>query len=274
MANTDEHKQRHKNQNVQAFFEHNRGRRLLSMYYTAGYPALEDTLRVASDLQSAGVDFLEIGIPYSDPVADGPVIQHSSTTALKNGMTLQHLFRQLEPLRETIRIPVFLMGYVNPILQYGVENFCRDCQRVGVQGAIIPDLPLYEYESLYAEVFERYGVHPVFLITPHTSEERIRKIDALSGAFIYMLSSPSVTGHELAMDENTIAYFTRVRDMQLRSPLVIGFGISGQAAFRTATEYAQGAIIGSRFVRLLGEGVNSAKISAFVASIRGRDEKK
>lgn len=272
MNGTNQRERAHAYMNdINGFFDRNRDRRLLSVYYTAGYPALDDTLPIAGHLQSAGVDFLEIGIPYSDPVADGPVIQHSSAVALKNGMTLRLLFGQLAGLRERIRIPVFLMGYFNPILQYGVENFCRDCQRCGVNGVIIPDLPLYEYEALYATVFAQYGIQPVFLITPQTSEERIRKIDALSSeAFIYMLSSPSVTGNELEIDAATEAYFRRIQEMNLQSPTVIGFGITGREVFRQATDYANGAIVGSRFVQMLGEteAISPDKIKKFIAAFK------
>jgi len=242
------------------------GKRLLSIYYTAGYPTLDSTLAIAERLEKAGVDFLEIGFPYSDPVADGPVIQHSSEMALKNGMNLQVLFGQLKELRERVGIPVFLMGYFNPVLRYGVENFCRSCREVGVRGAIIPDLPMYEYETLYRDVFERHGISNVFLVTPQTSEDRIRKIDELSSSFIYLLSSNATTGKTLSVEAESEAYFRRIRDMKLKNPLVIGFGISSAETFRKATDYAQGAIVGSAFVKRISDPGFS--ISDFVKNIK------
>jgi len=245
------------------------GKRLLSIYYTAGYPTLDSTLPIAEELEKAGVDFLEIGFPYSDPVADGEAIQHSSEIALQNGMNLQTLFGQLKGLRKRVSIPVFLMGYFNPVLRYGVENFCRSCQDAGVDGVIVPDLPMYEYETLYRDLFERHGISNVFLVTPQTSEERIRKIDDLSGSFIYLLSSNATTGGTLEVGEAAEAYFKRLKAMKLKSPLVIGFGISNAETFQKATDYAAGAIVGSAFVRLLGGEGYAGQIAEFVRSIRG-----
>ncbi|MFD2597814.1 tryptophan synthase subunit alpha [Sphingobacterium corticis] len=246
-----------------------RGNRLLSIYYTAGYPKLDATLDIAEQLEKNGVDFLEIGIPYSDPVADGPVIQHSSEEALKNGMSLSLLFEQLKGLRARVKIPVFLMGYFNTILQYGVEKFCAACQEVGVDGTIIPDLPLYEYEEMYQPIFEKYGISNVFLVTPQTSEERIRKIDALSTSFIYLLSSNATTGKQLQVQEQSEAYFKRIKDMNLNSPLVIGFGISNKETHQKATDYANGAIVGTAFVRVLGqEGSQTENIKTFISSLK------
>lgn len=241
---------------------------LLSIYFTAGYPTLDSTIDIAEALEKAGVDFLEIGFPYSDPVADGPTIQQSSQTALANGMTLKTLFTQLKQLRERVSIPVFLMGYLNPVLQFGVENFCQACNQVGITGTIIPDLPIEEYEELYQETFEKNGLSAVFLVTPQTSEERIRKIDKLSSNFIYLLSSNSTTGSKLQVQENAEAYFKRVREMKLNQPLVIGFGIHNQETFEKATRYAQGAIIGSAFVKILGQANYQNEISNFIQSIR------
>ncbi len=244
-------------------------KRLLSIYYTAGYPTLDSTLDIAEALESAGVDFLEIGFPYSDPVADGPIIQHSSEVALRNGMTLHVLFEQLIDLRKRVNIPVFLMGYVNPVLQYGVDNFCKSCKAVGVDGVIVPDLPMYEYEERYQNTFDENGLSNVFLVTPQTSEERIREIDALSTGFIYLLSSSATTGKNLSVSENTEAYFSRIRAMKLKTPVVIGFGISDHDTFIRATDHADGAIVGSAFVKLLGETDYHGKIPSFIRQLKG-----
>lgn len=244
------------------------GERLLSIYYTAGYPTLDSTVDIAEKLEQSGADFLEIGFPYSDPVADGPVIQHSSEIALKNGMTLQLLFEQLKTLRERVSIPVFLMGYFNPVLQFGVEKFCKACQEVGVTGTIIPDLPMYEYEELYRPIFEKNGISNVFLVTPQTAEQRIRKIDELSTSFIYLLSSNATTGKQLNVENQSEAYFTRIKAMNLKNPTIIGFGISNKETFDKATDYAQGAIVGTAFVRLLDEENYMEKIGNFVQSFK------
>lgn len=243
-------------------------KRLLSIYYTAGYPTLDSTINIAEELEKSGADFLEIGFPYSDPVADGPVIQHSSEVALKNGMNLKLLFEQLKELRSRVSIPVFLMGYCNPVLQYGVENFCKSCEEVGVNGVIIPDLPMYEYEDLYEETFRKHGVSNIFLVTPQTSTERIHKIDKLSNSFIYLLSSNATTGKNLEVGESSTAYFERLKDMELDNPLVIGFGISNKNTFSQATNYAKGAIIGTAFVKLLAQDDYLSKIKAFVEDIK------
>ncbi len=242
---------------------------LLSIYFTAGYPSIDSTLDIAEALEKAGADFLEIGFPYSDPVADGPTIQHSSEVALKNGMTLKVLFEQLKDLRKRVNIPVFLMGYVNPVLQYGVEKFCKACKEVGVNGTIIPDLPMYEYEELYQGVFEENQVSNVFLVTPQTSEDRIRKIDSLSTSFIYLLSSNATTGTKLNVQEQSESYFQRIKDMNLKNPVVIGFGIHNKDTFQKATKYANGAIVGTAFVKLLAEENYLEKIPEFIASIKG-----
>ncbi|MCY4778176.1 tryptophan synthase subunit alpha [Sphingobacterium sp. UT-1RO-CII-1] len=242
--------------------------RLLSIYYTAGYPQLHSTLNIAQKLEQAGVDFLEIGFPYSDPVADGPVIQRSSEKALQNGMTLDVLFKDLKKLREHVSIPVFLMGYFNPVLQYGVENFCKACKEVGVNGAIIPDLPLYEYEELYQKIFEENEIANIFLVTPQTSEERIRKIDELSNSFIYLLSSNATTGKNLNVNDESEKYFKRIKKMDLKNPIIIGFGISNAETFDKATQYAQGAIVGTAFVRMLDESDYENKIDNFIKNIK------
>jgi tryptophan synthase alpha chain len=198
---------------------------LLSVYFTAGYPELDSTLVIAEALERAGVDFLEIGFPYSDPVADGPTIQHSSQQALDAGMTLTVLFDQLKDLRRHITIPILLMGYVNPIVQFGVERFCKMAAEVGVDGIIVPDLPMYEYEKLYSHFFIDNNLSNIFLVTPQTSEDRIRKIDELSNSFIYLLSSSSITGGQLNVSDNIEAYYQRVKAMELKNPAIIGFGI-------------------------------------------------
>jgi tryptophan synthase alpha chain len=246
----------------------NKKQPLLSIYFTAGYPELDSTLKIAEALEQAGADFLEIGFPYSDPLADGPVIQQSSQTALENGMNVELLFEQLKDLRKRVSIPVLLMGYFNPVLQYGVENFCKSCADAGVDGVIVPDLPMYEYEGMYKDCFSSNGVSNIFLITPQTSEERIRKIDELSNGFIYLLSSSSTTGKNLALNDEAENYFSRIRNMNLRNPTMIGFGISDRASFQKAAEYTRGAIVGSAFVRILGEDNYLDKISGFVKSLK------
>jgi len=242
---------------------------LLSIYFTAGYPALNTTVPIAAALEKAGVDFLEIGFPYSDPVADGPTIQHSSQIALENGMTLNRLFDELKDIRKTVNIPILLMGYVNPMVQYGVERFCKKAAEVGVDGIIVPDLPMYEYEQLYSKYFADNNLSNIFLVTPQTSEERIRKIDGLSNSFIYLLSSSTITGKGLQLTNTIEDYYKRVKSMQLKNPAIIGFGITNQETFNKACEYARGAIVGSAFVKFLGTENYLDKIPEFVKSIRG-----
>jgi len=237
---------------------------ILSIYYTAGYPNLNDTVRIAKELESAGADMLEIGFPYSDPVADGPVIQASSKKALDNGMDLRLLFEQLKDLRKYVKIPVLLMGYVNPLLQYGVENFCKACSEVGIDGLIVPDLPMAEYEEFYKETFQQYGVSNVFLITPQTAEERIHKIDELTNGFIYMVSSSATTGTNLSLSQVTEDYFSRVAALNLKNPTMIGFGISDQASFEKAAQYANGAIIGTAFVKALNSDNLEENVRTFM----------
>ncbi len=242
-------------------------KKLLSIYFTAGYPNLEDTLPILEQLQKAGVDMVEIGLPFSDPLADGPTIQESSTQALRNGMTTQKLFDQLKDVRQTIDIPLIIMGYFNPMLQYGVEAFCAQCAKIGIDGIIMPDLPLAEYEAAYKPIFEKYGLINVFLITPQTSDNRIRQIDVASDGFIYMVSSASTTGAQSGFGDETRAYFKRIADMQLHNPQIVGFGISNSETFKTATTYAKGAIIGSAFVKHL-TAHGRERVAQFVKPLR------
>jgi tryptophan synthase alpha chain len=242
--------------------------KLLSIYFTAGYPSLNTAVDIAEALEKAGVDFLEIGFPYSDPVADGPTIQHSSQVALENGMNLNRLFDELKDIRKRVSIPILLMGYVNPMVQYGVERFCKKAAEVGVDGVIVPDLPMYEYESLYAKSFKDNKLSNIFLVTPQTSEERIRKIDGLSDSFIYLLSSSSITGKNLEVSNSIEDYYKRVKSMQLENPAIIGFGISNTETFNKACEYAKGAIVGSAFVKFLGTENYLERIPEFINSIR------
>lgn len=242
----------------------NKNKNILSIYYTAGYPNLDDTLTIARALEEAGADMLEIGFPYSDPVADGPVIQASSKQALDNGMDLKLLFEQLKDLRKYVNIPVLLMGYVNPLLQYGVENFCKACAEVGVDGLIVPDLPMVEYEEFYKDTFQQYGISNVFLITPQTAVERIHKIDELTNGFIYMVSSSATTGKNLSLSQVTEDYFSRVAALELKNPTMIGFGISDQPSFEKACQYASGAIIGTAFVKALQSDKLEESIQGFM----------
>jgi tryptophan synthase alpha chain len=237
---------------------------ILSIYYTAGYPNLHDTVKIAEELERAGADMLEIGFPYSDPVADGPVIQASSKVALDNGMDLKLLFSQLKELRQHVSIPVLLMGYVNPLLQFGVENFCKACAEVGVDGLIVPDLPMVEYEEFYQDTFKAYGISNVFLVTPQTAPERIQKIDGLTNGFVYLVSSSATTGKNLALSQGTEDYFTRIAALKLKNPIMIGFGISNMESFKKASQYANGAIIGTAFVRAIESGDLKENIQTFM----------
>lgn len=241
---------------------------ILSIYYTAGYPGLGDTVAIAEALEEAGADMLEIGFPYSDPVADGPVIQASSKQALDSGMNLNLLFEQLKDLRKKVTIPVLLMGYVNPVLQYGVENFCKACAAAGVDGCIVPDLPMYEYEELYKDIFLENDLCNIFLVTPQTSEERIRKIDGLSNGFIYLLSASATTGKNLQVSDVTTTYFSRIAAMELKNPTMIGFGISSKETFEKACKYSNGGIIGTAFVKSLEHGNLKENITSFMKMFR------
>lgn len=226
-------------------------KKLLSIYFTAGYPNINDTVSIIQNLKKSHVDMIEIGLPFSDPLADGPTIQDSSTKALRNGMTSELLFKQLRDIRETVSIPLIIMGYFNPMLQFGVEAFCKKCQEIGVDGLIIPDLPVDVYYEEYKSTFEKYGLINVFLITPQTSDERIRFIDSVSDGFIYMVSSASTTGAKTGFGNEQDEYFDRIAKMNLKNPQIVGFGISNNETFTQATKQAKGAIIGSAFIKYL-----------------------
>ena len=242
-------------------------KKLLSIYFSAGHPSLEDTVPILKKLQAAKVDMVEIGLPFSDPLADGPTIQESSTQALSNGMTTDKLFSQLENIREYINIPLVLMGYFNPMMQFGIEKFCKCCESIGIDGLIIPDLPVDIYHEKYKILFDKHGLYNMFLITPQTPEKRIRYIDKVSNGFIYMVSSASVTGAKNTFGDSQKDYFKRISGMRLSSPTVVGFGISNASTYSTAIEHSNGAIIGSAFIKFLEDkGVN--KIADFISSIR------
>ena len=247
-----------------------KGQDVLSVYFTAGYPHLNDTVAVIRELVAQGIDMIEIGIPFSDPMADGPVIQESSAAALRNGMTLGLLFEQLRDIRKEVDIPLVLMGYLNPIMQYGAENFCRSCADVGIDGVIVPDLPFRDYLADYKPIADRYGLKFIMLITPETSEERVRLIDEHTDGFIYMVSTAATTGSQESYSDSTLDYFSRINAMGLRNPRLIGFGISNKKTWEAARNHAAGAIVGSAFVRLLG---CEPSIREAVSSLRARLEK-
>ncbi len=240
---------------------------VLSIYFCAGTPQLDNTVEVISTLEQSGVDMIEIGIPFSDPMADGVVIQEAATRALNGGMTLKLLFQQLAGVRDSVSMPLVLMGYLNPIMQYGFERFCVNCKECGIDGVIIPDMPFDYYVNDYKDIAQKYGVNVIMLITPETEEERVRIIDENSDSFIYMVSSASTTGAQVSFEEQKLAYFKRIADMNLKNPRMIGFGISNKETFDAACKYASGAIIGSKFVTLLEqtnnpqEAINSLKHS-------------
>jgi tryptophan synthase alpha chain len=229
---------------------------ILNVYCTAGYPHLNSMSEVLAALQNNGADIIEIGMPYSDPLADGPVIQQSNMVALDNGMSIPVLFEQLKTIRDIIHLPIILMGYMNPILQFGLEKFCAAAEAVGVDGIILPDLPMYEFETEYKQLFEKHNLRFVFLVTPETGEERIRKIDGLCSGFLYAVSSSSTTGNNKAIEDQS-AYFRKLQDMKLKNPILVGFGIKDKATFQSASQYTNGAIIGSAYIKALE---NSADI--------------
>lgn len=229
---------------------------ILSIYFTAGFPLLNDTCEVIRELQANGIDLIEIGIPFSDPMADGPTIQNSGTIALQNGMTLKVLFDQLKDIRKDVTIPLIMMGYLNPVMQYGFENFCKQCAETGIDGVIIPDLPFNDYINEYKPVADKYDIKVIMLITPETSDERVRLIDNHTDGFIYMVSSASTTGAQQSFDDKKQDYFRRINSMGLKNPRLIGFGISNKATLEAAQQNASGAIIGSKFITLLKESAN------------------
>ena len=242
---------------------------VLSVYFTAGFPNLNDTVPVIQSLEKNGVKLIEIGIPFSDPMADGPVIQASGSKALQNGMSLKLLFQQLSTVRETVQIPLVLMGYLNPIMQFGFDHFCAEAKSCGIDGIIIPDLPFEDYINDYKSIVESHGLHIIMLITPETSEDRIRLIDKHTGGFIYMVSTASVTGAKSAFGDENIAYFQRVNVMNLKNPRLIGFGISNKLTFDAACDNASGAIIGSKFVSLLqSEDTIDGAVKKLIEAIR------
>ncbi len=249
----------------------NNSKNILSIYFTAGHPELNTTVELIQTLEKSGVQMIEIGMPFSDPLADGPVIQQSAQKALANGMNLKELFQQLKDIRKTVQIPLLLMGYLNPVMFYGMENFCRDCQQAGIDGVILPDLPMEEFEAEYKTMFEKYDMKFIFLISPQTSDERLRKIDNLSNGFIYMVSSSATTGAKGSITTTQTDYFKRVNALNLKNPLVVGFGISNKETFNEVCKYANGAIIGSAFVRMLDAAKDWRKeTEEFVRGIIGK----
>lgn len=239
----------------------------LNIYFTAGIPNLEDTAKIAKLIQNSGADMMEIGIPYSDPVADGPAIQDAHSLALKNGMSIKKLFEQLAGIKETVTIPKILMGYLNPVLQFGFENFCQKCTEVGISGLIIPDLPPIEFENKYCEILKKHNLNFTFLVTPETSEERIKYLDSLSSGFLYAVSSSSTTGNENMVLKNE-NYLNKLDSLQLKNPVFIGFGIKNKSDFENVTEKVQGGIIGTAFVKILLENKDwKEKGKYFIRSI-------
>jgi len=243
---------------------------ILSVYFTAGYPYLDSTTGILRALADSGADMIEIGMPFSDPMADGPVIQRSNEKALQNGMSIKMLFKQLNNIRDKVKIPLLLMGYLNPVIQFGVGNFCRQCMETGIDGVILPDLPPLVYTEQYLPFFEKHNLYNILLIIPQSDNERISTIDKISRGFIYMVSSSSVTGIKGNFSDEQVSYFERINEMNLKNPCLIGFGISNQETFKKAGKYARGGIIGSAFVNILGQDGNvEEKITQFIKKIRG-----
>lgn len=248
----------------------NKSTQILSVYFTAGFPSLDSTVPIIKALAESGADMIEIGMPFSDPMADGPVIQNSSSVALKNGMSLKLLFSQLKDIRKEVDIPLLLMGYLNPVMQFGIGRFCDHCTATGIDGLILPDLPMEIYQEEFKSTFEKHDLRNIFLISPQTNSERIHKIDDVSNGFIYMVSSSSTTGVKGGFDPEQPVYFERIKNMNLKNPRLIGFGISNSESFNNACNFAQGAIIGSAFVKMLNEVTDlKTDIGRFVGNIRG-----
>lgn len=246
----------------------NKKKNILSIYFTAGYPEINDTLTIIRELDQAGADMIEIGMPFSDPVADGPVIQRSSEKALQNGMSMKLLFNQLDKIREVTDLPLILMGYINPFFRFGMENFIKKCSETGIDGTIIPDLPVEEYLASYASYYEKNDILNIFLISPQTPEERIVYLDSISKGFLYMVSTSSTTGVKKGFDNSQQEYFRKIRDLNLKTPGLIGFGISDKSSFDQACEYSGGAIIGSAFIKTLDEPGNlKENIGRFIRSV-------
>jgi tryptophan synthase alpha chain len=241
---------------------------ILSVYFTAGYPELDSTVKIIKALVNAGADMIEIGMPFSDPTADGPVIQGSNEKALRNGMSLKLLFKYLSEIRKEVEIPLILMGYLNPVIQFGIENFCSECARTGIDGVILPDLPPEVLREEFLQVFDKYNLYNILLISPQSTADRILKIDKLSRGFIYMVSSSSVTGSRKGFSGEQISYFKRVSEMKLHNPRLIGFGISDHETFINAGKYSAGGIIGSAFVRVLGDSASlKENIDKFIKGV-------
>ena len=252
---------------IQALFAI-KNKEVLNVYVTAGYPQLNSTLTIMQALEKSGADLIELGMPYSDPLADGPVIQASSSVALQNGMTIKKLFEQLKGFRSSVKVPVILMGYMNPILQYGFEKFCADAAAVGVDGLILPDLPEFEFENEYGSIIKKYNLDFIFLVTPETAPERIKRLDSLSTGFLYAVSSSSTTGKDQNMN-GVSAYLQRLQGMGLKNPVLVGFGIKDRASFLAASEYANGAIIGTAFIKALeGAADVAASTEQFIRSVK------
>jgi tryptophan synthase alpha chain len=256
---------------IKDLFESKKGN-ILSVFYTAGFPTLDSTSLIAETLAKAGADIIEIGIPYSDPIADGPTIQESNTIALSNGIRLSLILDMVREIRKTVNIPIILMGYVNPVIQYGIEKFAKDASLAGVDGVILPDLPMDAYLNEYKELFESVNLSNTFLISPTTSNERIQKIDAVTDGFIYAVSASSITGAKGDFTEDQLAYFKKIKAMKLKNPFLIGFGISNHETFSKASSYGAGAIVGSAFINVLKNSKNMGEdVTSFVHSLKNRN---
>ncbi len=254
---------------IQQLFK-NKNKNLLSVFYTAGYPNLNDTVPIGVALQKAGADLIEIGIPFSDPVADGPTIQESNKVAIDNGIHVKLILQQVQALRQKVDMPIVLMGYLNPVLQYGMERFCADAASAGADGCIFPDMPWHDYEKHYQALFQKSGLSHIFLVAPTTAAERIQRIDAATDSFIYAVSASSTTGTRGSFGVEQLTYFQRLKETKLKNPFLVGFGVANQETFQTACSYGAGAIVGSAFIQLLkSHGTDEVAIAAFVAELKG-----